>query len=597
MPTDSAGDGRRAASLPPPQPSRRKGRGLNSIPVRFALLAAVLTTTSALATAASLEWAPLHGAASVAAIVLVLCVASASVTYLAADRLTSAIRTLHASTDAILAGELDRPVDVDCDCEVGGLADSFRAMIGRLNKNIVRMNVLAYTDPVTGLPNRAVINHVLGLAARAPVNGYAGALLFIDLDGFKRVNDTLGHEAGDVLLRQVSDRIIEDGLQRSRADLDSCTTAFGELCTSCPDDVVVARFAGDEFVVLLPGEEAREGLEARATRILAALGAPFTVFDNEVRIGGSIGIARLPADTADADDLLSFADLAMYRAKEEGRNRFAFFDGALKALALERTALEALLRGAIETDQLQLHYQPKVDARTRALVGVEALVRWHHPSRGWIPPDAFLGIAEQCGLMHALGERVLRMAARQARAWAEQGRRIPVAVNVSAVQFARPAIVQEILHILDSHGVPPSLLQLEITESMVSDDFPATRWRLDQLRAAGVLIAIDDFGRGYSNLSQLALLSFDVLKVDRSLILGIGQHAKSEAIIRAIVDMAHALGHHVVAEGIEHPGQQHYLLGIGCDTFQGYLYGHPMDATALVEWEATRERRQTGSAA
>ena len=573
-------------SAPRDVPASVKGRGFNSIPVRFAVLAAVLTTLSMLAHPYALAWAHRHDSRWLVALTwLAVGCLPALVTFVAANTLTNSIRALRASTDAILAGEFDRPVDVDCACEVGGLADSFRAMIGRLNNNIVRMNVLAYTDPVTGLPNRAVISHVLGLAARRDLSDdCAAALLFIDLDGFKRINDTLGHEAGDELLRLVSDRIIEDGLGRTRADIDTCTTAFGELCTACPQDVVVARFAGDEFVVLLPREQDRGGLERRAAAILAALSRPFTVYGNDVHIGGSLGIARLPIDTSNPEELLNFADLAMYRAKEQGRNRYAFFDATLKAVALERTAIEEDLRLAIETDQLVLHYQPKLETASLTIVGVEALVRWEHPTRGRIPPDFFIGIAEQSGLMHALGDSILRMAARQARQWADEGWAVPIAVNVSTVQFGRPAIVAEILDIIAAQGLDPGLIALEVTESMLAADFAATRWRFEQLRSAGVVIAIDDFGRGYSNLSQLALLPFDLLKIDKSLIDGIGRHPKSEAIIRAIVDMAHALGHRVVAEGIETQEQHEFLLGVGCDMLQGYHLGRPMDAASLMAW-------------
>jgi two-component system CheB/CheR fusion protein len=571
-----------------------KGRGLNSIPVRFALMAAVLATLSAVAhDRLFAREQGSHGGLYVIGLMLAGLV-PAAVTYAAANRLTNSIRALRASTDAILAGRLDRPIDVDCACEVGGLADSFRAMVGRLNNNIVRMNVLAYTDAVTGLPNRAVVTHVLGLmtAGQKPC---AGALLFIDLDGFKRVNDTLGHDAGDDLLRQVSTRIIEQGLGRRRDQVDNCTTAFGELCTTCPEDVVMARFAGDEFVVMLPGTRDRAALEACADRVLDAIGQPFLVAGGEIRIGGSIGIARLPDDAASGQELLNFADLAMYRAKEGGRNRFVFFDASLRELALDRAALEADLRGAIETAALVLHYQPKLDARTGVLVGVEALVRWDHPDRGPVAPEVFVGLAEQCGLMHALGDGILRMAARQAREWTDAGWDVPIAVNVSTVQFARPGFVGEVLAILRHEGVEAARFEFEVTESMVAADYAATRQRFEELRAAGALIAVDDFGRGYSNLSQIARLPFDILKIDRTLVEGIGTEHKTEAIVRAIVDMAHDLGHLVVAEGIERAEQGEFLREIGCDRVQGYLFGHPVPADALVRWEADRRQATPGS--
>jgi predicted signal transduction protein with EAL and GGDEF domain len=575
------------ADRPQRRPASRKGRGLNSIPIRFALLAAILASLSALAHGWLLDGTEGRQSGPYLLGLLLTGLVPVVVTYAAANRLTNSIRALRASTDSILAGRLDRPVDVDCACEVGGLADSFREMVGRLNSNIVRMNVLAYTDTVTGLPNRAVVTHVLGLMKR-DTDRWSGALLFIDLDGFKRVNDTLGHEAGDDLLQQVSTRIIEDGLGRRRTDVDSCTNAFGELCGTLPQDVMVARFAGDEFVVLMPGLIDRDRLETCANRVLAAVNEPFLLQGGEVRIGSSIGIARFPADAATGSDLLNFADLAMYRAKEEGRHRCVFFDSSLRDLAIDRAALEADLRRAIEAGELQLHYQPQLDAATGALVGVEALVRWDHPTRGPVPPDTFVGLAEQSGLMHALGTSILWMAARQARAWAEMGWTPTIALNVSAVQFTRPDFVDDALLILRHEGVDPARLEFEVTESMVATDFNATRRRFEELRAAGALIAVDDFGRGYSNLSQIAMLPFDVLKIDRTLIDGIGTDEKTTAIVRAIVDMAHALGHQVVAEGIELDVQRDFLLSVGCDRLQGYLFGYPQTPDALLEWHANR---------
>jgi two-component system CheB/CheR fusion protein len=526
-------------------------------------------------------WSP---AAFAAALLLTVAV-PALVTYVAANKLTAAIRALRSSTEAIVQGDFNRPVDVDCACEVGGLADSFRAMIERLNSNILRMNVLAFTDPVTRLPNRAVISHVLGMVqAQQAAGGCQGALLFIDLDGFKRINDTLGHEAGDELLRRVSERITTEGFGLTIEQIDGCTTSFGELRNTCPDHPVFARFAGDEFVALLPGEDDPALLAERARRIIAALETPFRILGNEVHVGASIGVARLPADTDDAAQLLSYADMAMYAAKEAGRNQTRFFDASLKALVIDRTRIESELRHAIQRDELTLHFQPKLDCITLDVAGVEALVRWTHPVDGAIAPARFIPVAEQSGQMAELGSAILRMAVRQMRAWQDAGRPLRVAVNVSAVQLEQPGLVAEVLGVLETHGVAPYWLELEITETMAMSTSAVTRARIDQLRAAGVNISVDDFGTGYSNLSQLARLPFDVLKMDRSLLEGIGTNPKAEAILQATVRMAHALGLRVVGEGIESDAQLAFLRQIDCDLLQGFLLARPMPAPALEAW-------------
>lgn len=577
-----------------------KGHGLNSIPIRFALMVAACSAMCVVALTQLVL--PLRETLSTGAFLALLgltIAVPALITYVAASRLAGAIRALRHSTEAIVLGDFNRPVDVDCACEVGGLADSFRAMIGRLNSNILRMNVLAFTDPVTRLPNRAVMNHVLGLvkSQQAAVGGCHGALLFIDLDGFKRINDTLGHEAGDALLHRVSERIITDGFGLTRADMADCTTSFGELRNTCPDRPVFVRFAGDEFVALLPQESDPALLAERARRIIRALDEPFRIRGNEVHVSASIGVARLPADTDDPARLLSYADMAMYAAKEAGRNQVRFFDASLKALVVDRTRIEAALRHAIQRDELSLHYQPKLDCRTLDFVGVEALARWTHPTEGAIAPARFIPVAEQSGQMAALGSAILRLAVRQMSAWQKAGRPLRVAVNVSSVQLEQPGLVAEVLGILAAQDVPAHWLELEITESMAMSSSPATRARIDQLRAAGVNISLDDFGTGYSNLSQLARLPSDVLKIDRSLLDGVGANPKAEAILQATVRMAHALGHRVVAEGIETDEQHAFLRRIDCDLVQGFLFAPPMPAPHLQAWRQAHEASLVQAAA
>lgn len=562
---------------------RTKGTGLNSIPNRFGLMAFALTTLLAAVLCSWIE-APLNFISW--GIVAGLIAMSVLANYLAGRKLAGMIRSLRDSTQALVSGNFDQPVDVDCNCEVGGLADGFRAMVNRLNSNILRMNALAYTDAVTGLPNRSVISHILGLAKQIAPGECAATMMFIDLDGFKRVNDTLGHDAGDELLRQAAHRIIAQGLGLGLADLDQCTTTFGELCQSCPTRPVFARFAGDEFVLILPGAYSREQAEDVACRIRLSLSDSFSIFNNEVHVGASMGIARLPEDTEDPDQLLAYSDIAMYAAKEGGKNAHVFFDATLKQRSVERNLIEQELQNALEAGAFELHFQPKFDARTLAVTGVEALARWTCPGIGPIAPDVFIRIAEQCGLMAPMGEAILRQAIRQAQDWADRGMGMPVAINVSPVQFEQADFVEQVRATLDEIGLPADLLELEITETLAMTDFNRTRMQVDTLRSLGIRISIDDFGNGYSNLSQLARLQHDTIKVDRSLVSNIGETERTDLMWLAIINIATALGQKVVAEGVESIEQVAYLRKLGCHEFQGFLFAQPMPARDLEAWLA-----------
>ena len=577
-------------------PSARTGQGLNSIRWRFALAATVLAVLGGLGRDAWLGRAWPADAAGLAALALPALLAGA-ITYWMASRLTGLIAALQRSTQAIAAGDFEAPVTVDCACEIGGLADSFRQMTRRLNANVLRINALAYTDAITGLPNRAVVDHLLHHAlAPGQAEPFRAAILFIDLDGFKRVNDTLGHEAGDELLRAASQRLLQQGLGRSPDSIDRCSDGLGMPCDRLPTDLVFARFAGDEFVAILPGVTDRRALAEIGQRLVDALQAPFLLKGQEMGIGASIGIAVTPDDTASASELLSFADLAMYNAKQAGKARCRFFDHALRAQLLADDRTEAELRLALQRGELRLHFQPTQSLASRGeLSGAEALVRWQHPVRGLLYPAEFIHLAERAGLMAPLGLQVLDLALAQCSRWRAAGRPCPVAVNVSPSQFADPGFVGQVLDALDRHGLPASMLVVEITESTAMTDFDATTGRLARLRAAGVRIALDDFGIGYSNLSQLARLPLDMLKIDRSLVTGIGRAPKSEAIIRAIIGMARALGCRTVAEGIENPLQRDFLQALGCDCGQGYLLARPMDGEALAAWAGRAAARQTAA--
>ena len=559
-----------------------QGRGLNSIRWRFAVASAVLLLLGVrlrehFAGLPAQDWGSL----------LLLAFGVSACTFWMASQLTASIRALQRSTEALANGDYDSPVEVDCNCEVGGLATSFRKMASRLNANLLRINTLAFTDPITALPNRSVIDHLLRYAL-APERGQAfhAAIVFIDLDGFKRINDTLGHEGGDELLRLASRRILEQGLGRTLETIDTCTDPFGNPCSRLPEDIVLARFAGDEFVAVLPGQTDRAALLQVGQAIIASLADPFRVNGQLVTVSASIGIAVTPDDAVTATELLSFADLAMYTSKQAGKARCRFFDKQARDALLARTETEADLRLALQRGELLLHYQPKVEAGSLALCGVEALVRWQHPQRGLLMPAAFIDLAEQVGLMAPLGAQVLQLAVAQCRAWLDMGLHCPVAVNVSPSQFNDPQFVERLLALLQQARLPPALLSIEITESMAMAHGPAIVQRLEALRAAGVQVAIDDFGTGFSNLSHLSQLPLDVLKIDRSLIDGIGVNAKSEAIVRAILGMARALGHRVVAEGIETRPQLQFLQRQGCDMVQGFLLARPMPAAQICNWHA-----------
>lgn len=565
------------------------GRGLNSIRWRFALASAVLTSIGVSARELILGH-DLHLDPQDLATLFGLVLVISAITFWMASRLTGLIDSLRRSTEAVASGAFDTPVEVDCACEVGGLAASFRKMTSRLNANIVRMNMLAFTDPITGLPNRSVVNHLLEFAlAPSRRESFRAAIVFIDLDGFKRVNDTFGHDGGDELLRQASQRILERGLGRTAQTIDTCMDPFGQPCERLPDDIVFARFAGDEFVAVLPGLTDRARLAEIGESVIRSLAEPFRIKGQDATVGASLGIAIAPDDTTSAAELLTFADLAMYSSKQAGKARCMFFDQRIRDTIVERSKIEADLRLALQRDELVLHFQPKVDAQTLALSGVEALVRWQHPQRGLLPPSAFIDVAEQVGLMAALGQQVLQLAVAQCRAWLAAGLRQPVAVNVSPSQFGDPGFVEAVLATLRRAGLPPELLSIEITESMAMADFEVTVARLGELRRSGVRVAVDDFGIGFSNLSQLSRLPLDELKIDRSLIMQIGRDPKGETIIRAIVGMTHALGYKTIAEGIETQAQRRFLLDLRCETLQGYLFARPMDAGQLAHWQATRQ--------
>jgi diguanylate cyclase (GGDEF)-like protein/PAS domain S-box-containing protein len=432
---------------------------------------------------------------------------------------------------------------------------------------------LALKDPLTGLPNRAGLKAKLDgiLAARRAGHGTLAALC-IDLDHFKAVNDSLGHAAGDELLVTVARRLIP---------------AAGKQAT-------VARLSGDEFIVMDIFAGTDEAT-ARAARLLDVLRAPMLIEGLEIVTSASIGVAVAGEDGETMDDLVRRADIAMYKAKSLGRSRWELHQPAESDPTADRLRALAELRHGISEGALRLHYQPRVDLRTGLAVGVEALVRWQHPSRGLLPPSEFIGMAEESGLVRPLGAWVLEETLRQAENWRIEEATVSgfeLAVNLSARQLNDPGLVPMVEHALRLRRMDPSLLVLEITETALMDDPGGALDQLMALKDLGVSLAVDDFGVGYSSLTYLKKFPIDELKIDRSFIMGLGTNTGDAAIVTSCIDLAHAVGIRAVAEGVETPSQVQVLRAMGCDYAQGYHFARPLPAPLLKEWLKANSHRQ-----
>jgi len=419
-----------------------------------------------------------------------------------------------------------------------------------------RVNHMAFHDELTSLPNRLMLSQRLDQAlSRHRRGGSQLAILFLDLDRFKVINDSLGHETGDVLLRQVADRL--------RAHSREGDT--------------IARMGGDEFVVLIENSGNLSDISGRAQRLVEQLSAPYLLGSNDCHVTVSIGVSVFPADGSDAPALLKAADVAMYRAKDTGRDSYQFYSAAMNVHTVERLELESDLRHALERHEFLLHYQPKVEVATGLITGVEALLRWDHPRRGLISPMDFIPLAEETGLIASIGEWVLATACARTKEWQDHGfAKLDVAVNLSARQFADPMLLPKLTNIIRRSGLDPSSLELEITESLVMSHGGSAVAVLQQLKSLGVRIAIDDFGTGYSSLAYLKRFPIDTLKVDRSFIRDIPADSGDKQITRAIIAMAHSLRLRVVAEGVETADQLKFLRKERCDTVQGYYLHRPL---------------------
>lgn len=421
---------------------------------------------------------------------------------------------------------------------------------------------LAHYDALTGLPNRGHFDGRVQAALGHP-QAAAFALCFIDLDRFKLINDSLGHGAGDAVLVEVARR----------------------LQTVCRSGDLLARLAGDEFVILLEGIGSADAAAAIAARLLAALARPVNAGGRDIDVAASVGIALYPDDGRDIEALLGNADAAMYAAKAAGRNTFRFYDEAMNRRAIQRLALETDLRRAVARNQLVLYYQPQVRAADGRLAGVEALLRWRHPERGLVAPGEFIPVAEELGIIADLGEWAMREAVRQMAEWRRRGVAVTrTAVNLSPRQFHAPDLAERLEHILAAAGASPDWIELEITESAAMENPQRAVQVLRHLRERGLPVAMDDFGTGHSSLAMLRTLPLNVLKLDRSFVCHLPASETDAAVASAVVTLARRLGLSVVAEGVEAEAQRQFLAGLGCDLLQGYLFSPPLPAARFEDW-------------
>ncbi|UQG62347.1 EAL domain-containing protein [Marinobacter sp. M3C] len=491
------------------------------------------------------------------------------------------LKQLMGAVREIGRGNLAPKIALSTNDELGKLALSFQEMAGNLEKSRVKVERLAYHDSLTGLPNRFQAHQTLRrMISFARRESRRMAVLFLDLDNFKRVNDTLGHQVGDQLLMEMATRL--------QVVLRAEDVIHQEVSHSAPD--VLARLGGDEFIVLLSSVGSSRDAAKVASRILDIMRLPFYFNDNEIYSGCSIGISLFPGDGSDVDDLIKRADAAMYQAKEQGRNNYQFYSASYNLAALEHISLEGRLRRALKNNELVLYYQPLVQARTGKIVGLEALLRWHDPLEGIIPPDRFIPVAEESGLILPLGEWVLREAGRQLSAWHAAGfTDASVSVNVSAIQLQRQDLVTIVEQVLKDNGLCAGQLELEITETALMRIRPEVIGDLNAMRQKGITISLDDFGTGYSSLSLLQELPIGKLKIDKSFVRDMLVDPKDAAIVSAVLFIAKSLGLQSTAEGVETPEQAARLAEEGCDQLQGYLLCRPLPVAEMTEFLKSRK--------
>jgi diguanylate cyclase (GGDEF)-like protein len=473
----------------------------------------------------------------------------------------------HGAQDYLVKSRLDREL----------LVRSMRYSIERKRYQIELEHQANY-DALTGLPNRSLLHDRLRQAVHGQRTPHHLAVVFMDLDHFKLINDSLGHGTGDRLLKGMAERL--------RAVLREGDT--------------LGRVGGDEFILILNDQANEEAVFRTMQRVTAKVAEPIVIDDKELYVTCSAGISLFPQDGRDVETLLRNADAAMYRAKEHGRANFQFYTSEMNERVSDRLALEGALRRALERREFTLHYQQMVDLRSGEITGAETLVRWSHPEWGLVRPARFIPIAEETGLIVALGEWVVHEAARQARAWRDAGLDPGiVSVNLSARQFRQEGLVRTVSRILEDTGLDPAALEMELTESMVMHNVESAIATLQGLKSLGVRLSVDDFGTGYSSLAYLKDLPIDTLKIDRSFVrdIGTGADAEDGILAQAIISLGHAMHLKVIAEGVETDAQVHFLKRHGCDQVQGFLYGEPVPAgefARLLE-RARRHGKRAGA--
>jgi len=439
--------------------------------------------------------------------------------------------------------------------DTAGRFEGFRGVgsdITEIRQTQERLTHLANVDVLSGLPNRGRVRQLLGEALRGATTGNVPcAIMFLDLDGFKPVNDTFGHPKGDAVLRAVAKRLVDE------------VASHG----------TVGRMGGDEFAIVINDAQSRRKVETLAERIIESIKEPYMIDQTEIRIGVSIGCAFGPIDGATVDDLILKADLALYQAKDAGRGVARYFSSELQSEQEDRVRLEADLRSAIASKQFHLVYQPLINAKTQRLIGFEALIRWNHPQRGFVPPNVFIPVAEETGLMAAIGEWVIDEACRAAATWPDP---ISVALNISPKQMIQAALPNLVSEALARHKLAGNRIELEVTEGVFLGDNGSTLDVLKRLRALGVGIALDDFGTGYSSIGYLNKAIFHKLKIDGSFVREAGSRPENVAIIQSIVQLAKSFRMSVTAEGVETAEDFERMRDLGCDTIQGYLFGKPL---------------------
>ena len=483
------------------------------------------------------------------------------------------IDRLHKGVRAIQSGNFEPHLGIDSTDEIGELAKAFEEMGESVRNSAEKIRDLAFRDNLTGLPNRHMFyDYLARTLARAARQATVLALLFVDMDDFKRINDTLGHRTGDLLLKEMAER-----LQRELRGGDY-------LVRTGWDDPreLVARLGGDEFIVVLPAIPEPKAAGQVAQRLIGVLAQPFDLEDHRIQVTVSIGITLFPDDGNEIQELIKNADMAMYQAKSQGKNRFQYYAEYLNETALRRLAMENGLRHAIERGELQLVYQPVVNVKTLEITGLEALARWVSPELGVVMPERFMTVVEDSGLIESFGEWVLGEACWQNKLWQEAGLpRIPVGVNISQIQSERQELPRIVGTSLDAAGLDPGYLILELTAKNLSVDCTHILPKLEELRATGVRLALDDFGTGYASLNHLRDLPIDIVKIGSCLIGGIPENKANVAIVRALLELAHNLGLETVAEGVEAIGQWATLRNQGCQRVQGFLFGRPMSAAEV----------------